>query len=136
MDEASIAATKLLSALADSRSILLALRGRLRALPEVVEVSSRYEPQILGFGHHVRFSSEVDVELINGKSVTWWYALYWDEKQWMMEAEVSSNDDIGYQTIHEFDPRTAETLEDCIQIIEETTKNLISKENAWRQVLA
>lgn len=139
MDTSSKHAIQLLNALTTSKEQISSMEQRLGNQPEILSVTSRYEPEMPQYLYQSEYKGrvrcELSAELHNGRAITWWFSILWSESHWEIECEVGSNDSIGYRTIHEFDKRTTHILDGCIQQIEEATNNIIMFEKAWVELL-
>jgi hypothetical protein len=124
MDAESKSAIKLLEAIAANSAQFAMLARYLRDRPSVIRVIEGLECRRLETGTFL--AEYVDVELQNGKAVAWWLEVSWNEAQWAIESRITVNDAQGQDVIREFEKRTAETLDECINQLLKATSDLVS----------
>jgi hypothetical protein len=117
-------ALELLKGIALSNEMLITLSQDLRTMPEVVGVLHSLEARKHPSG--AALEGYVDAELHNGKAICWWMDAYWKEEQWVIECSILVQTDEGQQVVKEFPEKTASTIEEFVNRLNEATRELTS----------
>lgn len=132
MDSDSKQATKVLAALAESSSRVIALVRQFQSMPDVEKVSFDFEcSKNQSYGDYGSggtpyvFNWYVDVALKNGNAIWWGLDVLWDEDKWIIESRVELPGDSGPNTLKEFPDRSAETIEEFVRQLDEATTQLL-----------
>ena len=126
MDGQSQPAKRVLDAIALSHETLIALAVKLRFHPEVTDVLQ--EVDLRRYEASPTVEEYVDAKLRNGKGISWWLEVNWDENTWVVETHVSVSNlivDEGSNYLIRFKDKKAETLDEFIAVLEEATLELV-----------
>lgn len=117
-------ALELLGGIARSNEMLITLSQDLRTMPEVVRVLHSLEARNHPSG--AALEGYVDAELHNGKAICWWMDVYWKEEQWIIDCSILVQTDEGQQVVKEFPEKTASSIEEFVNRLDEATRELTS----------
>jgi len=126
-------ALELLRGIALSNEVLITLSQDLRTRPEVVRVLHSLEARKHPSG--AALEGYVDAELNNGKAICWWMDVYWKEEQWIIECSILLQTDEGQQVIKEFPEKTASSIEEFVNRLDEATRELTSNTDIQRLLI-
>ena len=122
MDTDIRTAIELLEALASSNEKLTKLAQLVRGQHEVIRVVNSLECRKYLTGSMLE--GYVDAELRNGKALCWYLEVRWSDASWIIDTQILINDSEGQVTAHQFENRTAYTLQEFLKLFDEAVEEL------------
>lgn len=127
MDEADKNARLLLETIANARLKLINVAQSLRSHKDVITVYCDMELRAYESGPTL--DTYVDVELRNGKAITWHLDVTWDESAWFIDTEVTLNVSQYQEPFLTFPDRKAVTFDEFINHFNSAVHELIESAN-------
>ena len=115
-------ATLLLQELANVGERFMELKQQVKSLSSVNSVTYEISARNLKTASYVAYY--VDAELKNGKGISWWLEIRWDQNFLTTEASVRVVTDIGQDAIVVFPEKSTASLKDFIVNLESNAINL------------
>jgi hypothetical protein len=122
MDTDSKKAIELLEAIASSNVKLINLAQLLQDRHEVIRVVNSLECRKYQTGSMLE--GYVDVELRNGNALCWNLEISWSDESWTIDTRILINDSEGQVTAHKFNDRTAYTMKEFLELLDEAVEEL------------